>query len=121
MKELLGKLLPTLAVVAVLGYCCWSEEDLPPTEDDRAARKTEPPTAALFPTPMPAPSRDPFHLPGEPATGKAHPGKSVVTPEKTPAGTSEKSALGAGTHRLTSGLVLRATYLRDDRRLALIN
>src|SRR5437870_2791802 len=104
--ELLGKLLPTLAVAAVLGYCAWSEEDpTDPTPEQTAGKKTEAGTGS---GPLRRPTRDPFRMPGEPA--------SSARGAKAPAGKDGPPAAGKeipgapGTLR-AEGLVLRATYL----------
>lgn len=116
--EWLAKVLPTFAVAAVLGYCCWSEEELPPAAA-AAGKKAAPAAGVLSPTPPPPPDRDPFVTPG----AQAGAGKPLATKEaagKQAAGTSREST-PAPAQRHADGLVLRGTYLRAERRLALIN
>ena len=120
MKTSAIKLAPTLAVLAMAGYCCWLESDEPAAK--QAGKKSEFTLALLSPAAVPAPGRDPFQA-AETAALNEKPGpnrKEPAVPAKNATSPEARPAAGDLSHAV-SGLALRATFLRGSRRLALIN
>lgn len=120
MNVILKKMAPTLVVLAVAGYCCWSDEETgsPAKGKENGGNKPALTAALLTPQAAPPPGRDPFYTAlSETADDKA---KKPAPPLPRP-----KRELPTSVHddllKLTSGLVLRATFIHGDRRVALIN
>ena len=110
--NLLYKIAPTLAVLAVLGYCCWPGAEAPAAPEQEKKREIS--QASLAPKTAPLPTRDPFLGVAKklPPTLK-EPAKTVrtVAAPVTPADAAKQIA----------SLTLKATFLSGERRLALIN
>jgi len=118
MSAQLGKVTPIALLIGVVGYCCWpylaAQEAGPAAEG--AGKLPEVTAGMLHPVPAAAAGRDPFRSAERvraPATAK-RPASSAAQAAKTP-------APEADTPQLLGGLRLYATYIRGERRLALID
>jgi hypothetical protein len=101
---------PLMAVLVLAGYCCWSESDEPIVIPGKEhAAKIEMTRALLSPVSTPAPVRNPF--------------PSAMTEKKAPTAVQpvKESLMKKNLAQNTSHLVLRATFISGDRRLAMIN
>jgi hypothetical protein len=99
-----------MVVLALAGYCCWSEsDDLAATPAKEKSATIELTSTLLAPTSTPAPARNPFPSPTA--------NKKVVTERSITKAPPVKMDLAKN----TSHLVLRATFICGDRRLAMIN
>jgi len=111
---------PTLVVLAVVGYCCWTdgEEPTPGAKAKATAGKPTLTPAMLSPAAAPVPERDPFHAQsGAPPEDQS--GKKV--PTAAPVASGPSTAAIPDLNRLVKGLVLQATFVRGNRRVALID
>jgi len=110
MYSAINQMAPLLTVLALAGYCCWSESNDPPVVAAKeSAGKTEVTSALLSPGSTPAPARNPFPSPAKKKTGAAAPPAAKEQLVKTVFVMD------------TSHLVLRAIFIQGDRRLAMIN
>lgn len=110
MGTTINQLAPLSAVLALAGYCCWSESDdrgAPPTKEHTA--KMELTAALLSPASTPTPVRNPFPPPSA---------NNKVLTERSSA---KESPVNIVLAKNTSHLVLRAIFTCGDRRLAMIN
>jgi hypothetical protein len=110
MGTLINQIAPFMVVLALAGYCCWSEsDDLAATPAKEKSATIELTSTLLAPTSTPAPARNPFPSPTA--------NKKVVTERSITKAPPVKMDLAKN----TSHLVLRATFICGDRRLAMIN
>jgi hypothetical protein len=119
MPVAITRLLPQVILLAVVGYWSWpslqqafSKPALPPAESKKAAETTEFSAASLSPTFPPPPTRNLFGPPGAMVTGKGRKGgipDAKELAEKVAADTKD------------AGLVLKATCIIGEQRLAFIN
>jgi hypothetical protein len=126
-------LVPIGVVAGAMGYFCWSHLDAPAVMAPPAKAATKAPelTAAML-SPLAAPDldRDPFappavEVPPEPAARElAKQAKAMSAPGKPETGAQDNKTPDAGSTASTpriEGLVLSGTYVRGDRRMAVIN
>src|SRR5437867_3955890 len=121
------KLLPAAAVAVLVVYCIWPEDE-PPAKEARTAKHNALTPALLQPPAAPIPERDPF---GFKPTGKAvvkevAPRPAPAPPPKpavpsAPVLVSKTAGPNEAVRAKVKELVLGATFLRGERRLALIN
>lgn len=118
MARSIKQMLPLLTILALAGYCCWSEEDsTPPKSSGKGAKNSSSPEitqALLTPSSAPVPVRNPFQNPSvDPSKTK----KALATAAKKGDLLAAKSDL----EKQLNLLVLRATFIQGERRLAMIN
>ena len=118
MARSIKQMLPLLTILALAGYCCWSEEDsTPPKSSGKGAKNSSSPEitqALLTPSSAPVPVRNPFQNPSvDPSKTK----KALATAAKKGDLLAAKSDL----EKQLKQLVLRATFIQGERRLAMIN
>ena len=118
MNPLIEKLAPTGVVVALVGLCCWphltdSEVRLDMQQENDLPQVTQ---SLLSPDILPAPDRDPFRDMRINSTGGMQEQLATTAGPGTGGGSSEIDIAAE-----LSKLVLNATYVRGDRRVALIN
>lgn len=124
MVSRLDKMGPVAAALAIVAYCCWPYLGGPAagTSADSAVR------ASTFPAPLrntPEETEalsDPFRLP-EPRRAAAMPSLGLRPPAAAANGAvvAQAHALRADVAALVKGLELNATYIRGQRRAALIS
>lgn len=117
MAVAIKKMVPTLTMVGLVGYCCWPYLGRPTPEAARDNPK--PPEVArtlLAPTLAPVPQRDPFGMTA-PTPAKESPSTKPPPSANPPAAAIARADLTS----LLSGLTLNATLIRGSRRVALIN
>jgi hypothetical protein len=114
MSERIGKIVPTAIVAAVLTYLCWPyfNESTGASEEKKENKLPVISQALLSPAAEPAPERDPFKQPGDKKWSAALAGQGTKKPAASRA-LADANPLGSQ--------VLGATYIRGDRRLALIS
>jgi hypothetical protein len=114
MSERIGKIVPTAIVAAVLTYLCWPyfNESTGAPEEKKESKLPVISQALLSPPAEPAPERDPFKQPGDKKWSAALAGQGTKKPA-APGAPADANPLG--------GQLLGATYIRGDRRLALIS
>ena len=114
MSERIGKIVPTAIVAAVLTYLCWPyfNESTGAPEEKKENKLPVISQALLSPPAEPAPERDPFKQPGDKKWSAALAGQGTKKPA-APRALADANPLG--------NQVLGATYIRGDRRLALIS
>jgi hypothetical protein len=121
MKVLLGKLTPTLAVMALVGYCCWPTESSPVSggSDKGGGKKLEIAQERLCPRRADDPARDPFAntFAGLRGDNKAKPSQPTVSVKSHTSASQQEAEL----RRLVAGLTLEGTLLWGQRREALID
>jgi hypothetical protein len=120
MNAILKKLAPTLMVLAVAGYCCWSDGEAGPPAKSKEASKPALAAALLTPAAAPAPERDPFYT----GVGEVLDDKTAKKTAPPPLPKSRREPSPSARDELvkiTSGLVLKATFVFAGRRVALIN
>lgn len=111
---------PIAIVTVVAAYCCWPYAGSPAREAaPRADSRVEITPALLAPAVEPASERDPFRLPNTVSSQV----KPAEKPDKAaPSPTAAAPAAHAMTAaELTGGLVLNATCIRGQHRIAFIN
>ena len=137
-----GKLVPRAIVLATVGYCVWPTlADFASQPETKPAKKLVELTASLLTPTLPSsPDRDPFRPANSKPAAKATAAKTTgiataaAAKKDTPNAATETSAAdkvlgGAAKGRAVSepavnplgGLVLNATCIRGDMRMALIN
>ena len=135
MSGRIGKTALILIVIGVMGYLCWPyvSDPLPEALALSPGKMPEIAPALLAPPVAPAPDRDPFQQPpvAKPAEEPPPPvvaevPKPAPPPSAAPAPALNppivvKPELPVDPKDLLSGLALNATYVRGDRRLAVIN
>jgi hypothetical protein len=101
---------PLIIVLALAAYCCWSESHDPVVAAPKeTAAKIELTPALLSPASTPVPTRDPF------------PAVSAKTKVLAVAPPGKESLVKIDMAKDTSHLILRATFIHGDRRMAMIN
>jgi hypothetical protein len=114
MSERIGKIVPTAIVAAVLAYLCWPyvNESTGAAEEKKENKLPVISQALLSPPAEPAPERDPFRQRGDKKWSAALTGQGTKK-AAAPRALADVNPLGSQ--------VLGATYIRGDRRFALIS
>jgi hypothetical protein len=114
MSERIGKIAPTAIVAAVLAYLCWPyfNESAEAPQQKKENKLPVISQALLSPPAEPVPERDPFKQPGDKKWSAALAAQAAKKPAAARA-LPDANPLGSQ--------VLGATYIRGDRRLALIS
>lgn len=118
MSTTIGNLLPMAVVAAVVAWCCYPYLD-EPGSDAGFQQEADPPRivgALLSPVIGPASDRDPFKpwvANGTDSTGNEQPATAALAGKSPP---RKEDAFD-----VSSNLMLAATYIQGNRRVALIN
>ena len=118
MSGLLEKMTPTAIVAAMVTWCCWSYLSEPGSglNSQKHADLPRVTNALLTPAIKPGSSRDPFRPAETTAADSAKPQGRFRS-----ASSEKGSDTEANTTDVVSSLVLDATYVQGDRRMALIS
>jgi hypothetical protein len=121
MPPALARMAPTGVVVLLVLWCVWPYMIASSGDEKRAAKLPEVSAAALTPKIASPPKRDPFRTPTEVLAAKqpTKPQPAV----KTPAATKEAAAAAARAKNANplDSLVLSATCISGDERMAVVN